>query len=156
MDPVIPAPAYGDTRVAMWTKSLSGTLLGLTLGLTNLLLVLQLIAQFSLSFLAVLIASLVAGAIQGNMLRPYTRPAVLWLTSTSIGWLLGYIVIGQPNPLSGQFQMMPATTPLLFGLISSGFQWLLLRRSVGRAASWLWINAVCGYLIWILSYAFAG
>jgi hypothetical protein len=156
MDPVIPAPAYGDTRIAMGTKSLNGTLLGLMLGLINLVLVWQLVAQLGLSLLAVLIASLVAGAIQGNMLRPYTRPAVLWLASTSIGWLLGYIVIGQPNPLSGPFQMMPATAPLLFGLISSGFQWLLLRRSVGRAACWIWLNAVCWYLIWILWYAFAG
>jgi hypothetical protein len=156
MDPVILAPAYGDTRFALWTKSLSGTLLGLILGLTNLVLVWQLVAQLGLSLLAVLIASLIAGAIQGNMLRPYTRPAVLWLASTSIGWLLAYIVIGRPNPLSGQFQMIEATTPLLFGLISSGFQWLLLRRSLGRATCWMWINAVCWYLIWIVAYVFAG
>lgn len=148
MDPIILAPAYGDTRLSMWTKSIIGTLVGLCLGLPNLVLVWRLLAPYGGSLLAVLLASFIAGAVQGNVLRPYTRPPLVWLAATASGWLLGYLLIGHPDLLMVNHLMLEGRAPILFGLISSAFQWLMLRRHIGRASCWLWINAVCWYVVW--------
>jgi hypothetical protein len=124
-------------------RGLLGCLLGTEIGLLNLLvldLVLRtgnrrfyLIALFGL-------CGIIAGAIQGGFLRRVTRPALLWLVLSGMGWSIAGFVGTQVTVSWSE----PGSVMLLGGLLGALAalpQCLLLRRSLPFVAIWLVLSA---------------
>jgi hypothetical protein len=138
---LIPAFSVKHFLIQGLLGCLSGTWIG-CLNLVFLMIVFPgLLEDGPLSFIALWgPCGIIAGAIQGGFLRRATRPALLWLLLSGIGWLMVGLVDSQG--------MLPKSTPgdviavsLLYGALAALPQWLLLRRSLPFAVFWLPLSA---------------
>ncbi|MCB8984031.1 MAG: protein kinase [Ardenticatenaceae bacterium] len=68
--------------------------------------------------------------------RPAT-PWIRWIFATVAGFVLGFVAL---FPLYGGWSSSNLVNGAIFGLVASFFQWLVLRRRINRAFTWMLTN----------------
>jgi hypothetical protein len=141
-DPVQPAPPRGDTRGAIWQKSILGTLIGLGLGLANYSAIISAADNVVGRMLALIAAGAISSAAQGAFLRAYTRPPLRWLGASVAGWLIADALLAALAP--PRYALSDGPLPLMLaGLVISFPQYLMLRRHIDRAWAWVLLTLFC-------------
>jgi hypothetical protein len=129
----------------IWLKASIGSVLGTIVGAINMMVVgtvLSILWDTTGLFVAAAISGAIAGAIEGSLLRRYTRPAIIWVAASCIGWVAvglfgGELISLLPN--SSINRWIPIST--ISGAIVGAIQWLVLRRSIRQGFWWIFINA---------------
>jgi hypothetical protein len=125
-------------------QGLLGCLVGTGVGFLNLVFMIVFLGVLEddrLSFIALWgLCGIIAGAIQGAFLRRATRPKLVWLLLSGIGWCIVGLVDSQgsiPKSTTGDV----IAVSLLYGGLAALPQWPLLQRSLSFAAAWLPLSA---------------
>ncbi len=145
MKSIAASPIQSPSPERFLIRALPGCLLGSCIGILNLLFVQVIGFGYRLHHLMPLpvlfaLCGIIAGAIQGGFLRRATRPALLWLLLSALGWSFAGITY---EPV-----LVPAYTAgarlgahLFFGALAALPQWLWLQRSHRNASYWLVFSA---------------
>jgi hypothetical protein len=132
-------------KVQFFIQGLLGCLIGTWIGVLNLVVLIivfpGVIEGGGLTFIALWgLCGMIAGAIQGGFLRRATRPALLWLLVSGVGWLAVGLVDTQETISKSTTGGLIAIS-LLYGGLAALPQWLLLQRSLPFATFWLPVSA---------------
>jgi hypothetical protein len=126
-------------------QGLLGCLIGTWIGCLNLVVLtmvfLGVLEDNRFSFIALWgLCGIIAGAFQGGFLRRATRPALLWLLLSGIGWcIVGFVDTQATIAKSTTINVIAVS--LLYGGLAALPQWLLLQRSLPFSACWLPLSA---------------
>jgi hypothetical protein len=137
-----------------------GIPLGLAIGGVNALLIQRPVAACIGVFLApglspfivVLVSGIIAGALQGAFLRSYTRPVIIWLAASGIGWILAYGLMRYFYATTDAYSLLPTAGELSLGfgmgLLAGIPQWLILQAQWRTADWWLVSTVLCWGTFW--------
>jgi hypothetical protein len=144
--PVAASPTTSPSPERFLIRALLGCLLGSCIGLLNLLFLYMMSFGYRLHdlmsspiFIPILCAlcGIIAGAIQGGFLRRATRPALLWLLLSALGWSFAGFALAPVFGDYGYTRGAIIATYLLCGALAALPQWFWLQRSHRNAAYWL-------------------
>lgn len=137
-----------------------GIPLGLAVGGVNALLIQHLVDSFILlfldpvltPFLVVFVSGIIAGAFQGAFLCSYTRPVILWLTASGIGWILAYSLMRYFYAIMNTATILPTAGEVVLGfgmgVLAGTAQWSVLQMH-WRTAYWWVISTILWWgLVW--------
>jgi hypothetical protein len=137
-----------------------GIPLGLAVGGVNALLIQDLLDGFIhffldpvlTPFLVVFVSGIIAGAFQGAFLRSYTRPVILWLTASGIGWLLAYSSMQYFYAITNTTTIFPTAGEVLLGFamgaLAGTAQWSVLQMSWRTAYWWVTSTILWWGIVW--------
>jgi len=133
-----------------WVRAVGGTILGISIGSFNRDLIAEFLSNNTLGLLIGFgIGGLISGAIQGALLRRYIHLRWLWLTVSSMAWIvLGSPEIWLPPDTLSYWAcnhiMRWALVGLFNGTVAGMMQFCLLWRF--RPMAWWWI--IMQALVW--------
>jgi hypothetical protein len=137
-----------------------GIPLGVAIGGVNALLIRHPVDAFigflldtSLSpFIAVFVSGIIAGALQGAFLRSYTRPVIIWLGASGIGWLLAYSLMRYFYTTTDTSTILPTVSEIFLGVgmgvLAGTAQWLVLQVRWRTAYWWIVSTVFWWAIVW--------
>jgi hypothetical protein len=103
-------------------------------------------------FIAVFVSGVIAGALQGAFLRFYTRPVIIWLAASGIGWLLAYSLMRYFYTTTNTSTIVPTASETFLGvgmgLLAGTTQWLVLQVRWRTAYWWIVSTVLWWAVVW--------
>ena len=103
-------------------------------------------------FIVVFVSGIIAGALQGAFLPSYTRPIIIWLAASGVGWILAYSLMRYFYTITVTSAIVPIPGEVLLGLgmgfLAGAAQWLVLQMWWRTAYWWIVSTVFCWGIIW--------